>query len=233
MCAEEQRTDGSGPTTGAVLFRQAQEGCQDSLSQLMEMHDGLVQAVVRRQVLGDLPYPEAIQAGRIGLWRAILGYDPDLGWAFSTYAWRSIVHHVWRAVKEDTRAARVVRVGRWSIWRGIERVDPATVYDAWLVRAEIGALVERLPERLREILVSRYGLDGQRGCLYREIGVHLGISGERVRQLHNEALVWLRHPAHSYHLRTLLERHRVREYAWAEEEMLHWLRKRGGRHGHS
>jgi len=40
----------------------------------MTHHNGLVQAVVRQQVLGDLPFTEALQAGRIGLWRASLGY---------------------------------------------------------------------------------------------------------------------------------------------------------------
>ena len=114
MCTHKRWTDNPGQYTGAVQFRQAHAGCRDCLNELMERHDGLVQAVVRKQVLGDLPYDEAVQGGRIGLWRAILGYDPDLGWAFSPYAWRSIVHHVWRAVKEHTRAARVVRVGRWS-----------------------------------------------------------------------------------------------------------------------
>lgn len=42
---------------------------------------------------------------------------------------------------------------------------------------------------------------------YRQIGAVLGVCGERVRQLHTEALVWLRHPAHSQALRSLLDRH--------------------------
>jgi RNA polymerase sporulation-specific sigma factor len=70
----------------ATQFIQAQAGCAESLNQLMARHDGLVQAVVRQQVLGELPFEEALQAGRIGLWRAILGFDPERGFAFSTYA---------------------------------------------------------------------------------------------------------------------------------------------------
>jgi len=89
--------------SGQALFQQAQAGCRASLNALMAHHDGLVQAVVRRQVLGDLPFAEALQAGRIGLWRAIQGYDPKHGTAFSTYAWPCIVRHVWRAVKMHSR----------------------------------------------------------------------------------------------------------------------------------
>jgi DNA-directed RNA polymerase sigma subunit (sigma70/sigma32) len=111
--------------------------------------------------------------------------------------------------------------------------DPAAIVAAWRVHGTLHALVARLAERLRFIVVARYGLGGQRTCFYREIGERLAISGERVRQLHSEALVWLRHPAHSYRLRSLLNRHRVSDYLWAEEETQRWLRKRGGRHGSS
>ena len=51
----------SRPPTEASLFDQAQAGCRDSLDRLMAVHDGLVQAVVRRQVLGQLPFAEALQ----------------------------------------------------------------------------------------------------------------------------------------------------------------------------
>ena len=55
--------------------------------------------------------------------------------------------------------------------------------------------------------------------------------GERVRQLHTEALVWLRHPAHSQTLRSLLNRHHLADYQTAHEQAQHWLRRRGGRYG--
>ena len=63
--------DGPSKPTGAVCFRQVQAGDRDSLNELMAGHDGLVQAVVRRQALGDLPFAEALQASRVCLWRAI------------------------------------------------------------------------------------------------------------------------------------------------------------------
>ena len=89
MNSRKRATGGPSLPTGAAHFRQAQEGCRDSLARLMAAHEGLVQAVVRKQVLGQLPFAEALQAGRIGLWRAILGFDPERGHAFSTYAWTS------------------------------------------------------------------------------------------------------------------------------------------------
>jgi RNA polymerase sigma factor (sigma-70 family) len=242
MQRQQCKTDDPGQPAEVVLasgseqslFHQAQTGGRESLNALMERHDGLVHAVVRRQVLGDLPYAEALQAGRIGLWRAILRYEPDRGYAFSTYAWPSIVHHIWRAVKVHTRACRAAQAApgtERSTWQSVACADPATIVAGWSVHRALHALVARLPERLRYIIVARYGLGGHRTCFYHEIGDHLEISGERARQLRTEALVWLRHPAHSYHLRSLLTRHRVSDYEWAEEETQRWLRKRGGRRG--
>ena len=51
--------------------RQVEEG--------MEQHDGLVHAFIRRQGGGAISYEEALQAGRMGLWCALRGYDPGLG----------------------------------------------------------------------------------------------------------------------------------------------------------
>ena len=235
MQPRDHKLGGTGSETGAALFRQAQAGYRESLNRLAEMHDGLVHAVVRRQVLGDLPYIEALQAGREGLWRAILRFDPTRGYAFSTYAWPSILHHVWRAVKMHTRASGKGQAECWrareSEWRFRACADPAKIVAAQSVQHALQILVAQLPQRLQEVIVARYGLDGRRLRFYREIGAQLGISGERARQLHNEALVWLRHPARSSCLRSLLGRHRLSDYQWAEAEAQRWLRKRGGRRG--
>jgi RNA polymerase sigma factor (sigma-70 family) len=199
----------------------------------MERHNGLVHAVVRRQVLGDLPYAEALQAGRIGLWRAIMRFDPSRGYAFSTYAWPSIVHHIWRAVKAHTRTECAPRAAGCSGWQRTASTNPAAINVAWAVHDALYELVARLSERLQQVIVARYALDGQGERFYREIGKHLGVSGERARQLHTEALVWLRHPAHSQHLRSLLAYHSLADYQWAEAEAQRWLRRRGGCHGRS
>jgi RNA polymerase sigma factor (sigma-70 family) len=229
MYVQSHAAGGPGSASEATLFQQARAGCSVSLNALMARHDGLVQAVVRRQVLGELPFTEALQAGRIGLWRAIVGFDPSRGLAFSTYAWPCIMHQVWRAVKAHLRV-------RWSAvpqderWSG-EAPDPAAVWEATAVCQALHDLVRRLPLRLQLVVVARYGLDGRPPIIYRQIGAALGLSGERARQLHTEALVWLRHPAHSQTLRSLLGRHTVADYQAAAALAQRWLRRRGGRHG--
>jgi DNA-directed RNA polymerase sigma subunit (sigma70/sigma32) len=102
-------------------------------------------------------------------------------------------------------------------------------------------LVARLPTaRLRYLIVARYGLTGEPPATYPQIGAVVGLSAERVRQLHTEALVpaqctrtaWLRQPAHAQQLRSWLERHTRADYEAADAQAQGWLRQRGGRHDH-
>jgi RNA polymerase sigma factor (sigma-70 family) len=229
MYVQTHEAGGPGSASEATLFQQARAGCSVSLNALMARHDGLVQAVVRRQVLGELPFTEALQAGRIGLWPAIVGFDRLRGLAFSTYAWPCIMHQVWRAGKAHPRFHSPVVPGEGLLSR--EAPDPAVVWEATAVCQALHALVRRLPRRLQQVVAARYGLDGSPPVIYRQIGAALGLSGERARQLHTEALVWLRHPAHSQTLRSLLGRHTVADYEAADALAQRWLRRRGGRHG--
>ena len=234
MNRRSEATDGPGTPTGAALFRQAQAGCRESLARLMAAHEKLVHAVVRKQVLGDLPFAEALQAGRIGLWHAILGFDPQRGTAFSTYAWTCIMHRVWREVKLAERAqgqaAKHLPLTEATSCAGEGR-DPARDWEALAVYSALWGLIARLPQRLRIVVVARYELTGHPQVFYAQIGAALGVSGERARQLHTEALIWLRQPAHSQQVRSLLGRHTLTDYEVVEVETQRWLRWRGGRRG--
>ncbi len=95
MKSEEKRESGLGAQPEARLFEQVQKGCGDSLALLMARHEPLVKYAVKRQNIGDLPYDEADQAGRVGLWKAILRFDPYQGHQISTYAYPAIVHAIW------------------------------------------------------------------------------------------------------------------------------------------
>ena len=229
MSACRKRNGDPGLASETPLFLQAQAGCRLSLSRLMRRHDGLVQAVVRQQVLGTLPFAEALQAGRIGLWRAIVGFDPQRRVAFSTYAWPCIMRRVWQAVHTHARqpATPVVPLPPSPILAA----DPAVLAEALALQEALYALVSCLPPRLRQVIVAHYGLDGDPPVSYRRLGARLCLSHERIHQLHTEALVWLRHPAHSHALRSLLQRHSLADYQAADALAQSWLQQRGGRRG--
>jgi RNA polymerase primary sigma factor/RNA polymerase sigma factor len=216
----------------ATQYMQAQAGCQNSLNTLLARHEKLVHLVANRQQLCGLDYEEAAQAGRRGLWRAILGFEPQRGVRFSTYAYKAIMRYIWAAVQSHGRACRreaplaVLRLYTYG-----EGVDPAVVCEWEEICQSLRGLVARLPERLRLVIVARYGLGGEQELTLKQIGQQLGVSRERVRQMQLEALVWLRQPAHSQELRSLLARHTQSQYELADELAAVWLKQRGGRHG--
>jgi RNA polymerase sigma factor (sigma-70 family) len=170
----------------------------------------------------------------MGLWQAILGYDPERGLAFSTYAWKPIMHRIWRAVKLAERDY-VREAQHYPLWTvsalGQQAELPEQVWQNEELLHTLWELVTRLPERLRFVVVARYGLMGQGRTFYPRIGAVLGVSHERARQLHTEALLWLRHPAHSQQVRSLLGHHTLAEYEAVEAEIQRWLQWRGGRDG--
>jgi len=138
-----------------------------------------------------------LQEGRLGLWQAVLHFDPGRGVAFSTYAGVAIERRVWRAVARS----RDQPVG----WEGAAPVEPEAAAEVAWQRAQVqialpGAL-RHLPERLRRVLLAAYGLRGKAPRSLAAIGREYGVSRERVRQWRNEALVVLRLPAVSGRLR--------------------------------
>lgn len=169
-------------------------------SELMARHERLVQWVVRRQWLGELSFDDALHEGRIGLWHALVGYDPGRGTAFSSYAVPAITRAVWDAVaahREPTQPACCSHAP-------VEPIDPDEWTHASQVRSGTRALVDSMPPRLRLVIVAHYGLAGTEAQSFAAIGRTLHVSRQRAHQLHVEALLWLTHPAHSLPLRHLL-----------------------------
>lgn len=178
----------------------------------MAQHDGLVHTYIRRHGGGDITYEDALQAGRIGLWRAIQGYDPARGTAFSSYAWVAIWRHVHRRTKELNRDSHVEVQQLPVSWLV---PDPAKEVERKVTVEALHDLVNQLSQPLRRVIIARYGLGERPPCTLKELGKELGLSRERVRQLQQDALAWLRHPAHSWQLRHLLDKNTAADYRQA------------------
>jgi RNA polymerase sigma factor (sigma-70 family) len=195
----------------ANQFGQAQAGDAKSLEQLMRTHEGLVHHVVHQQWRGRLGYEEAVHAGRIGLWRAIVGFDPERGNAFSSYASVAIARHVWRAVELAEREEWTARVSAFAA----SCLDPGAEVLAWEINATLHAMVEHLPPKQRWVVCTYYGLDGWGGCTLAQLGGRLGCSRQAVHYHLHKALVSLRHPVFSAVLRALLGHNRREDYLQA------------------
>ncbi len=73
--------------------------------------------------------------------------------------------------------------------------DPFEIISSNQLKSQVEVIIKTLPGRARTVLELRFGLvDGQPHTL-EEIGTHLKITRERVRQIEADALKKLRHPA--------------------------------------
>ena len=82
--------------------------------------------------------------------------------------------------------------------------EPSEVADRHLLRREVIGLLSELSDRERRILELRYGLGARDPLTLQEIGVEIGLTRERVRQIEGEALEKLRLRSHSARLRDYL-----------------------------
>jgi RNA polymerase sigma factor (sigma-70 family) len=193
----------------------------------MRRHEGLVHTVLRRQSSGPLSYAEVLQAGRIGLWQAALHFDPARGVAFSTYAGVAIQRRIWQAVKQAQRPQG---------WLAPEEpVDPRAVAEERLwwqeVCAALAAAIDRLPGRQREVMLAACGWDGQPARDLTQTGQQWGVSRQAAAYWYYKALVSLRLPAVSGHLRQLWGQDGRADYRRSQALSRAWLRQRRGRRG--
>lgn len=203
-------------------FGCAQGGCQACLESLLLRHERLIHFMVRRQWPGRVDYADLIQEGRIGLWQAILHYEAERGFAFSSYAGQAIRNRVWNAVKAAGKAEGWLAPEQG--WEGLGEVVAA--WQAEQCHQAIQAAMRGLGENLRGVIERAYGLDGQPARNLAAIGREMGVTRERVRQLRNEALGILRLPVYSLRLRSLYERDSRCAYRQARQAQDAWRRSR-------
>ncbi|RPI25713.1 MAG: sigma-70 family RNA polymerase sigma factor [Chloroflexota bacterium] len=213
---------------GPAIFGCAQAGCRVCQDTLVRRHEGLVHCILRRQAAGGLAYAELVQEGRIALWRAVLGFDPGRGVAFSTYAGTAIERRIWQVVARARRHGQRPR-GGLSVGQ-TDRLE--AVGEAWhraRVHAALLEAVAHLPDRLQVILVAHYGLHGQTPCTWQTIGQQLGVTKARVGQLHQDALVLLRLPVFSARLRRLCGQDSRAAYVRTMALSRTWQQRKRGR----
>ena len=215
----------SFPLERPAAYACAQAGCPACLDALVRQNEGLVHSVLRRQFRDGQAYEDLLQEGRIGLWRAVLRFDPQRGVAFSTYACVAIERHIWRLVARAKRAQ-----GRLPL---PDPPDPRQVaqQNVWLpeVHKALQEAIARLPTRLRQVIVAAYGLDGEAPRTLTAIGAQFGVSGEMARHWRNDGLLLLRLPAFSGRLRCLCNQDSRAAYARTRALNRAWLRQRRGR----
>lgn len=75
-----------------------------------------------------------------------------------------------------------------DLLRDDEAINPAEAASKVCIQEEVQTLLGTLPKREKEVLILRFGLNGEDELTLEEVGTKLGVTRERVRQIEAKAL---------------------------------------------
>ncbi len=109
--------------TGSLL-ESARQGDNDACARLLEENSGLVWSIVRRYFGRGVEAEDLYQLGCLGFLKAVRGFDPALGYQFSTYAVPKIAGEIRRFLRDDgaVKVSRGLRKRGGSIHQARERL---------------------------------------------------------------------------------------------------------------
>jgi RNA polymerase sigma factor (sigma-70 family) len=155
----------------------------------------LVVSIAKKHVGGPQSLFELISDGNVSLMMAVEKFDYSRGNRFSTYASWAIIRNFARSVPRERYQLDRFSTGHdevLDIAAALKTYDPNEVNLPEL-RESLDAVLAQLTPRERTILTDHYGLDEDgRAMTFDQLGRHLGISKERVRQIEIQALRKLR-----------------------------------------
>ena len=165
----------------------------------------LVTANAKRHVTPQENLFELISDGNMSLLRAVEKFDYSRGFKFSTYATWAIMKNFARSIPEEKKRKERYVTGQEEVFDSAAdgRTDEhEIVATAQQAASRVNRLLEYLDPRERQIIRMRAGLDrnSTRSMTLDEIGHELGITKERVRQLHVRSMQKLKSIAKEQHM---------------------------------
>jgi RNA polymerase nonessential primary-like sigma factor len=73
-----------------------------------------------------------------------------------------------------------------------ESVDPVQAMETQMLTSQLNDVLDQLPERSAIVMRMRFGLEDGRPRTLDEVGRHLGLTRERIRQIERDTLAELR-----------------------------------------
>jgi RNA polymerase primary sigma factor len=160
-------------------------------NQIVETHLPLVVSVAKRRTMAGCELCDRVSDGTFALIEAVERFDFARGYRFSTYATWAIFNELTRRDrKEWCRRRRSTPLRHDPLAAPDIESEQNEVRDKY--RMAVERLLGRLDRRERWIMVNRHGIGGVPEQTLEQIGLDLGISKERVRQLKERAHAKLR-----------------------------------------
>ncbi|RMF73863.1 MAG: sigma-70 family RNA polymerase sigma factor [Planctomycetota bacterium] len=172
--------------------------------EIVRVNMPLVLAMTKRTKISGVDHAELISEGNLALLRSVDKFDCNRGFKFSTYACRAILKSFSRVA---TRTMRYRGHFPVEFDPTLEKSDQIEQKRASLeqdcveeLRAILGKNLARLNHVEEQVIRARFALDedfigidgARRGKTLEQVGLLIGVTKERVRQIQNKALDKLR-----------------------------------------
>ena len=109
-------------TDNTELVILAREGDEDAETRLVTLNSGLIRSIAIRFRGRGIELEDLIQIGTLGLIKASRSFDPERGFAFSTYAVPLIMGEIKRSLRDDG----LIKVGRAQKKLGLDLLGAKT-----------------------------------------------------------------------------------------------------------
>ena len=171
---------------------------------LVEHNLRLVVYIARRFENTGVNLEDLISIGAIGLIKAIGTYRRDRNIRLATYASRcienEILMHIRKIAGQKTEVSLEEPInmdgeGNELLLSDILGTDEDVVFRGLEEDVDLQCLrqaLSRLPEREKEIVAMRYGLEGRRELTQKEVAVRMGISQSYISRLEKRIMLRLR-----------------------------------------
>jgi RNA polymerase sigma factor (sigma-70 family) len=152
----------------------------------------LVVSIAKKYVKAGTNFFEMVSDGNVSLMRAIDKFDYTRGFKLSTYATWAIRKNFARSIPAEYTQLSRFRTGG-DEWFQSSRDNRANPYEQERTNETqhtmLQSILKELPDRDREIIAVRYGLErGTEPQTLEAVGQQFGVSKERIRQLEARAL---------------------------------------------
>ena len=182
----------------------AQKGDLDARNVLIERNLRLVAHIMKKYYAQTADQEDLISIGTIGLIKGITTFDPSKGARLATYAARCVENEILMYFRSQKKSAQDVSLSDY-IETGADGA-PLALMDVVAEDCDLleqicsremaqqlrRAIDERLTPQEKQVIVLRYGLNGQPPKRQREVAQITGISRSYVSRIEKKALGKLR-----------------------------------------
>ena len=183
------------PEEEAKTIEEYMNGSDEARLKLIERNLRLVVYIAKRFDNTGVDLEDLISIGTIGLIKAVGSFKPDKNIKLATFASRCIENEILMYLRKMARVRTEVSLdeplnvdweGNVLLLSDVLGTEPDSIYKDVELSAEKEMLREtfsRLPERERQIVELRFGLDGKEEMTQKEIAEMMGISQSYISRL--------------------------------------------------